>query len=995
FSSLHCAYADSTVVFNEIMYHPATNEAAMEWVELYNQMAVDMDLSGWSIEGGIQYVFPEGTVLAGGGYLIVASSPDTLATNLVSTNIYGPFVGRFDNAGERLELRNNNHRLMDEVSYKDSDEWPVAADGAGVSLAKLDPNAASDLAENWTTSSRMGGTPCAPNFPAPSDSNLPAGLVSFWNFDETNGPVIDLVNGISGTLDSGVTRRTGIIGPGAVTIHSSSDACINLDPALGGAFSSADGIAVEALVMPAWNGNGRATLFRKAETTDAGLVAYWSFDEASSGLATSGDPINNNAGIFQGSATRTNGLAGLGAARFNNENSDALNVGPGVDNCFSFSNGTTVAAWIRPEWSGAGGDYDEIFRKEDGDSRILLSFQNDSNNGGAVPPVASGPVLSFGLNVAGYYSELDMPLDGADGRPTLANLEDGWAHHVAATYDAVSGLKAIYIDGARCFSTTLAGIIHSGGTAPAVIGNITPSGGEPFAGVIDEVALWSTALSSSWISALADGTPPPALGQSSTFESSQALLGFRNVRSPNSPNPSSPADEVLSFGLDVGGTYRVLDMPLDGVNGRPALAELTDGAAHHVAATYDNATGLQAIYLDGVKVCSTNLSGAVDASGKTLAVIGNSAVNGNEPFNGVVDELALWNRPLAPAEINDHFLAFKAGRSYFAPASEAAPLDLAFNEVSGSAEQPFWIEIINHGSKDAPLGGCVIARLGDSYHEYVFPEVTLAPHGLVVLDESTLGFKPESGDKLVLYPADRQAVLDAVPVKSSPRARFPEATGQWLRPSEPTPGATNRFVFHNEVVINEIMYHHRPLEAAPAQYSDITLLPVDAIWKYDQSGTDQAAYWRASGFDDRAWVEGPALLYVEDASLPAAKQTPLTLGANTYYFRAKFVFTGNTNGIVLNLHPIVDDGAVFYLNGVEVSRVNMPDGPVNYSTFANPSVADATFTGPISISADSLVAGTNVLAVEVHQASSTSSDVVFGTELLARIQVSPEVPFGF
>ncbi len=41
---------DSTVVFNEIMYNPpGDTDASLEWVELYNQMAVDMDLSRWSI----------------------------------------------------------------------------------------------------------------------------------------------------------------------------------------------------------------------------------------------------------------------------------------------------------------------------------------------------------------------------------------------------------------------------------------------------------------------------------------------------------------------------------------------------------------------------------------------------------------------------------------------------------------------------------------------------------------------------------------------------------------------------------------------------------------------------------------------------------------------------------------------------------------------------------------------------------------------------------
>ena len=54
---------DSTVVFNEIMFHPADNEA-LEFIELHNQMAVDMDVSKWELSGGVNFEFPEGTVAA-------------------------------------------------------------------------------------------------------------------------------------------------------------------------------------------------------------------------------------------------------------------------------------------------------------------------------------------------------------------------------------------------------------------------------------------------------------------------------------------------------------------------------------------------------------------------------------------------------------------------------------------------------------------------------------------------------------------------------------------------------------------------------------------------------------------------------------------------------------------------------------------------------------------------------------------------------------------
>ncbi|MEX0643564.1 MAG: lamin tail domain-containing protein, partial [Pirellulales bacterium] len=54
---------DSTVVFNELMYNPADTEETLEFIELHNQMAVDMDISGWRLDGGVNYTFPEGTIL--------------------------------------------------------------------------------------------------------------------------------------------------------------------------------------------------------------------------------------------------------------------------------------------------------------------------------------------------------------------------------------------------------------------------------------------------------------------------------------------------------------------------------------------------------------------------------------------------------------------------------------------------------------------------------------------------------------------------------------------------------------------------------------------------------------------------------------------------------------------------------------------------------------------------------------------------------------------
>lgn len=178
--------ADTTMVFNEIMYHPELNEPTLEWVEFHNQLAVDLDISGWSVTGGIQYTFPTGSIIRGRGFLVLAINPSALAAATGLPNVFGPFTGRLDNNGDTLELHNNSGRLMDRISYEADGDWPVGADGAGPSLAKRDRNTASRPARNWIVSAQGGGTPGADNFPLVGVALPDIPLVTFesdWKYD--------------------------------------------------------------------------------------------------------------------------------------------------------------------------------------------------------------------------------------------------------------------------------------------------------------------------------------------------------------------------------------------------------------------------------------------------------------------------------------------------------------------------------------------------------------------------------------------------------------------------------------------------------------------------------------------------------------------------------------------------------------------------------------------------------------------------------------------
>ncbi len=200
---------------------------------------------------------------------------------------------------------------------------------------------------------------------------------------------------------------------------------------------------------------------------------------------------------------RVPGLIGSGALGFTQRGGGFVNILGGTEpqvggGLFSMSGGMSIEAVITSTWDAADDNHDVIFRKEDGPNRILLSLQNNqkSVNDFAMPKVPPGPVLSFGIFLRELgYSELDMPLDGKEGRPNVAQIADGKPHLITASYDSFSGTKAIAIDGQCRFSNQfpIGHCIQSGGPKPAMIGGWRKR--ETFSGKIDELAIYDYALS--------------------------------------------------------------------------------------------------------------------------------------------------------------------------------------------------------------------------------------------------------------------------------------------------------------------------------------------------------------------------------------------------------------------------------------------------------------------------------------------------------------------
>jgi hypothetical protein len=77
--------------------------------------------------------------------------------------------------------------------------------------------------------------------------------------------------------------------------------------------------------------------------------------------------------------------------------------------------------------------------------------------------------------------------------------------------------------------------------------------------------------------------------------------------------------------------------------------------------------------------------------------------------------------------------------------------------------------------------------------------------------------------------------------------------------------------------------------------------------------------------------------------------TPLSTTAPTSYFRKTFTYPGDPTRTNLRLSHLVADGAVFYLNGSELIRTNMPGGAVTHTTPASSIVTSPATVGPTGV----------------------------------------------
>jgi len=156
------------IVINEVHYNPPGDDATvlLEYIELYNRGGASVDLTGWRLRFGPEdFVFPAGTSLSSGAYVVVAERiPNlALATGYTAAFEWFGLNTGLGNGGDTVQLFTSALVMVDAVTFDDDPPWPTAPDGNGPSLERVNPAAPGSSAASWRASLVTHGTPGAQN----------------------------------------------------------------------------------------------------------------------------------------------------------------------------------------------------------------------------------------------------------------------------------------------------------------------------------------------------------------------------------------------------------------------------------------------------------------------------------------------------------------------------------------------------------------------------------------------------------------------------------------------------------------------------------------------------------------------------------------------------------------------------------------------------------------------------------------------------------------
>ena len=215
-----------TIVINEIHYNPADSISTIngnflpgekfEFVELKNVTSSDINISGYFFSKGIDFLFPTGTIMPAGGFIVLAEDMSSFEDRYGFV-AFGKYDGKLSNAGESVWLNKSNGTIIDAVSYSSSFPWDTGANGGltDESLALINATVDNNTKLNWSIQCNQLFTPGAENdFSCFTGLNY-AGLVInefYYNPNAgSNAEFIEIINSSSAVIDlESVSLSSGI-----------------------------------------------------------------------------------------------------------------------------------------------------------------------------------------------------------------------------------------------------------------------------------------------------------------------------------------------------------------------------------------------------------------------------------------------------------------------------------------------------------------------------------------------------------------------------------------------------------------------------------------------------------------------------------------------------------------------------------------------------------------------------------------------------------------
>ena len=961
------------IVITEIMYHPIEepefdrsgkpvldlSEDIHEFIELHNFSQDTVVLTDWRISGGIDYAFPEGTSLEIGEFMVVAKDPKRLAGikeyKLAGKKILGPYEGVLSNNGERVRVENASGKTEESVRFSAQFPWPIAADsiGAGPKWTGIDPmdyqhrgsslerinfSLPGDDPANWVASPiEKNATPGRPNHIARKRSMPRPIVTSVRAVNRRNSIIISKTDTVR--IEAKLSDNKAVAG---LTLEYFYD---NIEK---------EGETKTQKEMTLADGTWTHTLPKK---TDRTLVRYRMLADFGKGpeiiSPRPSDPYQWHSYFVMPRSTGSNkyfellvpraGTSQLSKNMSANPRSGyrpAKHIrprGPWNDTVHGILVHDGVVRDVYARWNGS------FYRRNSGrnswkvrlprynrfDGRSDLMFMDKDN-----------------VTVAGHtlYRELGLPTSRTEWVDLSINKRKMRRLLVEDHNDPL--LERYHEDQVR----------RNPGTKLEANGHIFKS-----SGILQNLGPYGRG----------DGSKLPPHDGWSSLQRYEWIYSSKN----------------------------------QDWKGHTELKEMIDGLAKHK----NSRTRLRKWFLDNWDM---------DALMSYIAVR-----NWMGTWDDTVHNFYFWRRAdgrwgMLPWDFDNDMQSGFINKSIYIGEAGNSHTTHGTHPVKDAFFKAFRDEYKEHlyYLNNTLLTPDNLKRIGlSSYVTYARGRQASVNKqcGNVKIPTQPVAMKLSGGDS-VYSPASMvvaafeggEANVDHTSTIWSIRA----SDGSFTYPvfkSESTENLTElpvpfellefgRTYYWQAVFIDSKGRKSLPAAEASFRYgghakaTDLITLK-DEEWKYNAEGKSLGTAWRKTDYDDSAWPSGKTFIGKATARQKHKMTTTLEMGPRTFYFRKSFDFDSPASGGELQLQYLVDDGAVFYLNGKEIHRVNMKErGSIRYTTRALSSVRDADLSGPIRLSGENLKQGNNVLAVEVHQYSTNDSDLAFGTSLGATVESLPD-----